>query len=93
MMRPLLTAPICIAGEKNRIGVGFVAGPGQKLVALHLGHALIRDDDSDVGFLPDDVERLDRRRSRQHPVVVLEQVLERDQDVRLVIDDQDRAIG
>src|SRR3712207_7488854 len=49
-----------------------VAGLGKKLVALHLGHALIGDDDGDVRLLPDDVERLDRGRGRQHPVVVLE---------------------
>ena len=28
----------------------------------------------------------------EHPVIVLEQVLEGDQDVRLVVDDQDRAM-
>ena len=67
-------------------------GLGQELVALHLGHALVRDDDRDVRLFPEDVERLDRRRGGQHPVIVLEQVLERDQDVRLVVDDQDRAM-
>ena len=44
------------------------------------------------GSRPDDVERLDGDEVGQDPVIVLEQVLERDQDIRLVVDDQDRAL-
>ena len=67
-------------------------GLGQELVARHFGHALVGDDDRDVRLLRMMSSALIGDEAVSDPVLVLEQILERNQDVRLVVDDQDRAM-
>ena len=58
----------------------------------HLGHSLIRQDHRHVRFRAEQGESFTRRGCRENAVLVLEQILQRDQNIRLVIDDQDHAI-
>ena len=53
-------------------------------------HALVGEHNGDVGLGAQDLQRLGGARGRQHPVGILEQILQGDQDIRLVIDGQDR---
>ena len=82
-----------VAGEQYGLRLVEAARLGQQRVAGHAGHALVGDDDRDVRVGAEDVERLFGLGRGEHPVLVLEQVLQSDQDVRLVIDGQNRAFA
>lgn len=79
-----------VAGQQDRLRVVKGPGLGEERVAGQAGHALVGEHDGDVGLGAQDLQRLRRARGRQHPVGLLEQVLQGDQDIRLVVDGQDR---
>ncbi|MET3868413.1 hypothetical protein ABIC20_005722 [Methylobacterium radiotolerans] len=79
-----------VAGQQDRLRVVEGAGLGEERVAREARHPLVREHDGDVGLGAQDLQRLGRARGRQNPVGLLEQVLQGDQDVRLVVDGQDR---
>ena len=71
--------------------MGEFARPGQHLVTGHAGHALVGQDHRDVRFALQQPQRIGGRGGGEDVVLVLEQVLQRGDDLRLVIHQQDRA--
>ena len=64
---------------------------GQHGVPGQAGHALVGEDHGDLGRVRQDLQRLRGLRRGEDAVLVLEQIFEGDQDIRLVVDGQDRT--
>ncbi len=79
-----------IAGEQQPGGVGpRPLDPAEEVHPAHVGHPLIGQDHGRIQAVHG-VERLDRGDEGGDLVVLAEQVVERSQDVRLVVDDHQR---
>ena len=74
--------PLCVEPRTQ----GF-----EQLIPVHLRHPLVGDDHGDIGLLLDQTQRPLGRLGLEHQKFVRQQVLERDQHLRLVIYYQDRV--
>jgi hypothetical protein len=71
----------------------FFAHPGEKLRASHARHALVGDDDVNVGTESEDVERLIGALGGQDLIFAAKEAAETGEDFGFVVDDQERRLG